>query len=64
MHNIYAQPAAQGVVGRLKLELARLRAELGDDDRFAERQPPSGVDVKPPPPKSATPRSGTVTRAP
>ena len=28
----------------LKAVLARLRAELQDDDRFADEQPPAGVD--------------------
>ena len=32
------------MTAELKATLARLRAELQDDDRFADEQPPAGVD--------------------
>ena len=44
LRNIYNDPAHQKLVADLKTELARLRKELEDDDRFANQQPPGGVD--------------------
>jgi len=43
--NIYADPAAQETVAKLKVELARLRKELKDDDQFANEPPKGGVDA-------------------
>jgi arylsulfatase A-like enzyme len=43
LHNLYADPAQQEVVKRLKAELLRLKRELKDDDQFADRQPAGGV---------------------
>ncbi len=44
LRNLYGQPGLQAVTAELKATLARLRAELQDDDRFADEQPPAGVD--------------------
>jgi arylsulfatase A-like enzyme len=44
LHNLYDQPAQEAIVAELKTTLARLRRELQDDDRFADQQPPAGVD--------------------
>ena len=42
--NLIQDPAQAGTVTRLKAELARLRTELGDDDRFATELPRDDVD--------------------
>ena len=44
LHNLYGQPGQEERTRALKAELARLKAEVHDDDRFASEQPPSGVD--------------------
>ena len=44
LRNLYGRPGQEAVTGELKATLARLRAELQDDDRFADEQPPPGVD--------------------
>jgi len=44
MHNLYADPAQQELVARLKTELFRLKKELKDEDQYANQQPPPGVD--------------------
>ena len=44
MHNIYNDPKAQKTVASLKQELYRLKKEVKDDDQFADKQPPPGVD--------------------
>ena len=44
LRNLYGQPGQETVAAELKATLARLRAELQDDDRFADEQPPAGVD--------------------
>jgi len=44
MRNIYAEPAQQETLKALKSELYRLKKEVKDDDQFAEKQPPAGVD--------------------
>lgn len=44
LRNLYGRPGQEAVTGELKATLARLRAELQDDDRFADEQPPAGVD--------------------
>ncbi len=47
MRNIHDEPEAQPVVRELKEHLARLRRELGDDDRFADSLPRDDVDRRP-----------------
>jgi arylsulfatase A-like enzyme len=47
LRNIYADPTAASVVASLKEELRRLRLEVGDDDRFADKLPEDGVDGPP-----------------
>jgi arylsulfatase A-like enzyme len=42
LRNIYDDPAAQKVIGELKAEMARLKAELKDEDQFADRFPQGG----------------------
>jgi arylsulfatase A-like enzyme len=42
--NLYGRPGQEAVTHELTATLARLRAELQDDDRFALEQPPPGVD--------------------
>ena len=44
LRNLYGQPGQEAVTAELKSTLARLRRELQDDDRFADAQPPDGVD--------------------
>jgi arylsulfatase A-like enzyme len=44
LRNLYGQPGQEAITAELRATLARLRAELQDDDRFADEQPPSGVD--------------------
>lgn len=47
LHNVYGMPGHEGVTSELKTELARLKKALRDDDRFADAQPPDGVDGPP-----------------
>ena len=51
LRNIYSLPEAQPTVEALKKELFRLKKELGDDDRYADRKewPKATSYVKPPP---------------
>ncbi len=44
LHNLYGQPGHEPITAALKSELARLKKALRDDDRFADEQPPAGVD--------------------
>jgi arylsulfatase A-like enzyme len=44
LHNLYGQPGHERVTAELKAELLRLKQAVGDDDQFANAQPPSGVD--------------------
>jgi arylsulfatase A-like enzyme len=44
VHNVYSEPGQKETVASLKMELYRLKKEVKDDDQFAERQPPAGVD--------------------
>jgi arylsulfatase A-like enzyme len=44
LRNLYGQPDQETITAELKSTLARLRSELQDDDRFADEQPPDGVD--------------------
>jgi len=44
LRNIYAAPEAAEMVVKLKSELARLRAELKDEDQFSKELPKDGVD--------------------
>jgi arylsulfatase A-like enzyme len=44
LRNLYGQPGQEAITAELKATLARLRSELKDDDRFADEQPPAGVD--------------------
>ena len=44
LHNLYGQPGHEQITAELKTELLRLRKSLGDDDQFANEQPPEGVD--------------------
>jgi arylsulfatase A-like enzyme len=44
LRNVYGQPGQETVTAELQATLGRLRAELQDDDRFADTQPPAGVD--------------------
>lgn len=45
LNNIYAATESASVVAALKAELNRLRAELKDDDQFANEIPKDGVDA-------------------
>jgi len=47
LRNIYDDPAQAKLIAALKKELYRLKNELKDDDKFANEQPPNGVDPKP-----------------
>jgi arylsulfatase A-like enzyme len=44
LHNLYGQPGQEQVTAGLKAELLRLKLALGDEDQFADVQPPAGVD--------------------
>jgi arylsulfatase A-like enzyme len=44
LHNLYGQPGQEQVTAGLKAEMLRLKLALGDDDQFADLQPPAGVD--------------------
>ena len=44
LHNLYAEPAEQATVAKLKEELYRLKKDLKDDDQYANEQPKNGVD--------------------
>ncbi|HEY3322021.1 MAG TPA: sulfatase [Planctomycetota bacterium] len=44
LKNIYADPAQKETVEKLKAEMYRLKKELKDEDQFADKQPPHGVD--------------------
>jgi arylsulfatase A-like enzyme len=44
LRNLYGQPGQEAITAELRATLARLRSDLQDDDRFADEQPPSGVD--------------------
>jgi len=44
LRNLYADPAQQPLVAKLKQELYRLKRELKDADQFADQLPPDGVD--------------------
>jgi len=46
MKNIYGDPSQKEMVANLKRELYRLKNELKDNDEFADKQPPNGVDGK------------------
>lgn len=47
LRNVYNEPANSGLVAKLKKELYRLKKEVKDNDEFADKQPPNGVDPKP-----------------
>jgi arylsulfatase A-like enzyme len=44
LNNMYGNPAVEQRVAALKKELQRLKTEVEDNDRFALKQPPGGVD--------------------
>jgi arylsulfatase A-like enzyme len=44
LHNLYGQPGQEKITADLKAELLRLKRALGDEDQFANEQPPAGVD--------------------
>ena len=44
LHNLYNDPSQKEVIAQLKTELYRLKKEVKDDDQFAYKQPPNGVD--------------------
>ena len=44
MNNIYGQPGQEQLTATLKVELARLKREVRDDDQLANEQLPNGVD--------------------
>ena len=47
LHNLYGQPGQEQLTQTLKAELQRLKQAVRDDDRFANEQPPNGVDGPP-----------------
>jgi arylsulfatase A-like enzyme len=51
LRNLYADPDQQPIVQKLKAEMQRLKGELRDEDQFADKVPPNGVDGGPPSPK-------------
>jgi arylsulfatase A-like enzyme len=57
MRNVYNDAGQRETVARLKEQLYRLKKDVKDDDQFADRQPPDGVDG-PPPARNAGQRRG------
>jgi len=53
LRNLYNDPAQVVAVARLKQELYRLKKDVRDNDEFADKQPPAGVDGQP---ANVTPR--------
>jgi arylsulfatase A-like enzyme len=47
LHNLANNPAHADLVAKLKSELYRLKKEVQDNDEFAAKQPPPGVDGQP-----------------
>ncbi len=45
--NVYADPSYADTVRMMKEELYRLKKKVGDQDQFADTQPPPGVDGQP-----------------
>jgi arylsulfatase A-like enzyme len=58
LHNLYNDPVEQKTVAELKTELYRLKKEVKDDDQFADKQPPNGVDF----PQTLTPATSKVSK--
>ncbi len=44
LHNLYGQPGHERITAELKAELLRVKRAVGDEDQFANEQPPAGVD--------------------
>lgn len=44
LHNLYGEPGQESLTATLKVELARLKREVRDDDQLADAQLPNGVD--------------------
>jgi arylsulfatase A-like enzyme len=44
LHNLYGEPGHEAITATLKAELQRLKTSLHDEDQFADRQLPNGVD--------------------
>ena len=44
LHNLYGQRGHERITAELKAELLRLKQAVGDEDQFANEQPPAGVD--------------------
>ncbi|MCX6883118.1 MAG: DUF4976 domain-containing protein [Verrucomicrobia bacterium] len=44
LRNLYNDPQQKPTIEKLKVELARLRKELNDEDKFADQLPVDGVD--------------------
>jgi arylsulfatase A-like enzyme/ABC-type molybdate transport system substrate-binding protein len=44
LHNLYGQPGQEALTATLKMELAKLKRELRDEDQLANEQLPNGVD--------------------
>ncbi len=65
LHNLADDPAHADLVAKLKSELYRLKKEVQDNDKFAVRQPPPGVDGQPQEPgKQPAGRKGRKKAAP
>jgi arylsulfatase A-like enzyme len=47
LHNLYGQPGQEKLTQSLKAELQRLKAQMKDEDQFANEQLPNGVDGPP-----------------
>jgi hypothetical protein len=44
LHNLYGQAGQEMVTAELRAELQRLKAQVRDDDQFANELLPNGVD--------------------
>jgi arylsulfatase A-like enzyme len=55
LRNVYEDTDQREIVEKLKAELARLKRAFGDDDQFANKLPPDGVDAPMPWLKAAKP---------
>lgn len=59
LRNVYTDPACADTVAKLKQELQRLKKEVRDNDEYADKLPPPGVDGQPVPrPRAGSQRGG------
>jgi arylsulfatase A-like enzyme len=63
LRNLYRDPAQADTIAKLKKELSRLKKEVRDNDEYADKLPPPGVDGQPEKaPGEKKPRAGRKAR--